>query len=405
MRRNLLTLKVNDFDVVLDNALSDIKVRIAQLDERTASYVGQLAYLKHLSSLGVLNELTYKRNLEPEGLPDDKGDFYCSLNEGDFRVSAKFKEAWLKMQVHLGLKNSECLNAMEHFLLHEIFHFGQNLTGERHRDSRRAQRTRNCIDYHADASAVFTAALLSAEYDEKFDYLKDWKNTFSCAAHAARSHVYAFNFAEDTPMLFTTFIRHFTWHYHSHRIAGYRSNAHYQELQLLFEPGISLRSMQLTDYYPENIPLILTKDWVRNEPPGLSLNTDQLFLAVPNWWGVAGMYPLSMDTGIYSSLIEGVLDGDLGKTKFFFRGLFDKHKILVGREIEVPNHTPPGPSRLGTPTGQNVQIDDARAPKLMRLAAEHAVDKAKRYLPAVAHLVTELEKTPEPHRRGRRLGE
>jgi len=146
MRRRLLTLKIDNFDMVLEIVLGDIKERIAKLDERTASYVGQLAYLKHLSSLGVLDELTYKRNLEPESLPDDKGDFYCSLNEGELRISAKFKEAWLKMQHHLKLESTECLNAMEHFLLHEIFHFGQNLTGERHRDSRRAQHTRNCID-------------------------------------------------------------------------------------------------------------------------------------------------------------------------------------------------------------------------------------------------------------------
>jgi hypothetical protein len=404
MRRRRLAFNVDSFDVVLEIVLRDIKERIAELDERTASYVGQLAYLKHLSSLGALDELTYKENLEPDSLPDDKGDFYCSLNEGELRISASFKNAWLRMQTHLKLERTECLNAMEHFLLHEIFHFGQNLTGERHRDSRRAQRTRNCIDYHADASAVFTATLLSAEYDAQFDYLKDWRRTFASAAHAARSHIYAFNFAENSPISFTTFIRHFTWHYHSHRIVAYRRNAHYQELQLLFEPGISLRGMQITDWYPDNTPPKVTKDWVRDEPPRLSRNTDQLFLAVPNWWGVAGMYRFGVDTEIYRYLIEGVLDGDLGKTKPFFRALFDEHKILVGRETEAPKRTPPTPPRLGTPPGQNVQLDDELAPKLMRLAAQHAADKVTRYVPAAAHLVTELE-TPAPPLRAVRLGE
>lgn len=381
-----VSMFVNDFDKLLQASLKHICLTVQNLDSDTTIYIGQMAYLKSLSASGVLQRLRYFPDREPEVLPDDKGDFYVSLDRGELRVSSKFKEAWISMQLHLKLDNFECDCAIEHFLLHEIFHYGQNLTGERHREIRRAQRALNCVDYHADASAALSLVFLNAEGGIHFDYLKDWRSVYASAARAACAHLYAFFLAGKEEMTFSTFVRHFTWHLHYHRAMEYRQDAYYDELQLMFEPGISIRGMQVSDYTNRKPPSV-TRQWVGNEAYDLA-HVPHLFLVAPNFWGVPSVCRFLADSSAYKALIDGIFDGDLSKSAHFFHSLFQEYKMLVGKSDSLP--PPGGPPLYGWPKSR-IKIDDPLAPKIMRFASLHANDVGRRFLPAVAHTIHDEE--------------
>lgn len=389
-------------DNKFDEVLSELKRQIEKLSRATSRYSSQLAYLKYLHSTSQLSTLSYNPKDEPRTDLGQKGDFFFSLQQRRFCASRKFKQAWLTLKTNFHLEDYELLSVIGIFILHELFHFEQRLTGEQHGDIRSAQSVLRVIDYHADANAVLSLLFLSAEYAEFWGPKEPvtpgvhWQSIYSAAVKAQLRHIYTFSLMEEevawNP---STFMRHVVWHYQYHRISQFRSNAYFQEAQLLFEPGISIRSLQQADW--DGAMPRITKHWPKTEEDairgvldGFSIkleretkDRDKLWLAAPNYWGVAKVFRFTPKIPkSYAYLFEGVFEGNTSKTDTFFLDLFDEYPELTGVWKLDPTGDPSPPTRPFTGEEKLVLADDA--PNLLKWAANYTQEQGTRYLPVRA---------------------
>lgn len=421
---NILIFDHATFDTYFSKVLSEIKSRISAVSFETAAFSPQLAYLKHLDLFG-LKELTYLPDVKP-------GNFEFSFQQKRITISDQFREGWMRMVRHANAtgKYDILQDSLENFILHELFHRDQQLTSEQHADYRSAPNVGRIIDYHADASAILASILLHSESDGTFEYAQ-WRHLYLRFIRSIIFHISAFVQMDragesgvrsislsNSDWRLNVFNRHLCWHYQYHRLGAFRLSAHVDQVQLLIEPGMSLRFMHDIDWNGNRPPI--NRTWPENEKRAIisarmralestdtqllhkgetdyglaaraNLDRDHLILAAPNFWGIFKIYrfsPSATSSLAYEQLFEGVIGCDPEKTKPFFTAAFDDPdwRQLTGHSWLPPRgpNSPRGGPKPDDPG--SIRLDDS-APRLYKLAALHAQDFGdRRYIPARAEL-------------------
>jgi hypothetical protein len=431
---NILELPSSAFDRTFSNVLSEIKSRISAVSLETAAFSPQLAYLKHLSAIG-LDTLTY----EPD-CKNETSTFEFSFQQKRIVISDEFRNGWMKMTLGTRLKEAKqqdkggvLRDSLENFILHELFHRDQQLTSEQHGDYRSAPNIGRIIDYHADASAVLASVLLHSESNSAFEYAH-WSALYLRFVRSLLAHICAFvqmgraeesgdrsiSRGDDLDWKLNVFNRHLVWHFQYHKLRAFRLSAHVDQVQLLFEPGLSLRYMHDIDWNGGRPPI--NRTWPEQERKAMisarmrrsgatttqswheaasktdyclsdraNLDRNHLILAAPNFWGIPKIYrfsPAAASAGAYEQLFEGIVESDTEKTKPFFAAAFDDPdwRQLTGHSWLPPGGSPPPVGGDAPAKGQDNVLLDENAPKLYQLAARCAKDFGdRRFIPARAN--------------------
>ncbi len=338
----------NQFDALVKNRLETIIDFSRNLTDKQSREFPQLLYLQHLYKSNILN-IEYDSTTSPKTLAGDSGRFAVERVSGGKRLlkfSKSFRGQWLDMQEFLNLSDDSVSDALDNFLLHELFHIKQNLTTARHGDIRQAPAVLRAADYHADANAAISAFLMYS-FDDSFNEDK-WPNIYSRAVKAVLWQMYVFNFPaiRGDAILPSRLIRYVTWHYQYHRVRLYNPNANYRDVQLMFEPAISLRNIRGTQK--------ITRNWAKDECPESASNSPQLWLTAPNDFGVACIFRHSAkDERHYDHLFLGVFDCNTNDSRHFFEDFFEENEELIGFGFSADDNGGNPPPDGGGPNDSN----------------------------------------------------
>lgn len=308
------------FDQVVRDRLGWIAEKVGALRDDVSSSQGR--YLRHVNRHGAVTRIVYSATAEPERFGSETAAFYFSVDNGELRISSQMKRAWLKMQELLKLSAQAFADSVDNFVLHELFHLGQQLTTERHGDIRNAQSVLRVVDYHADANAVLAMGELHGMKDlSSPESRREFARLFLAVLH----QMYVFDVPQPRDaMLPSRFIRHFTWHYHYHRMLRFQGPDPFGAQPLLVEPAFNFRGLIAGKAIPRNWPEVEDANAAKDKP--------HLWIAVPNRFGVPCVHRfLSTDAKNFSLLFDGIFNCDHSSTSRFIGELLNDIGELIGR--------------------------------------------------------------------------
>jgi hypothetical protein len=315
------------FDEAFSARLGWLVLNISKVSETEISHSSpQIKYLSFLKKGGHLAALNYVPDEQPNRLPGDSGSFYFSLDRGQIKFGVEFKRAWLSMSDALQLTDDEFFDSIDNFILHELFHVGQNLTTARHSDISDAAAILRVVDYHADANAVISAMILNAETTPIEPQY--WKTLYPRIVKAVLRQMFVFDFAADLKRISVPrFMRIFTWHYQFHRVRAFRGADPFNKYHLSVEPAFSFRNFDAA-HRVGDIPMT----WPTEEPSDFAKDKPHVWMAVPNDFGIPMIHRfLSTKRANYAALFEGVFECNTDKSEHFLDEMFNAIPDLIGR--------------------------------------------------------------------------
>jgi hypothetical protein len=237
---------------------------------------GPIAFLQ--SEIGKHGSL---RNIDAElrVLDDGVMDFETGRSGMLLLLSERFLAAASKLVEERKLTARQKIWMIDNFLIHELLHSAQGMSGGRHSDLRlHSPQTLLSIDYQADAAAVLVAVVLAWSDPKAFGYESEDAQTdlwtlYREGVRAVTHQIDIFTYigrrdlnqaAEGkTAVTIERLQRIAAWHFQHHRAENFNTTLSVADFQILHQPGIDFRNTGAAGMLK---PDLLNIDWPQLEP-------------------------------------------------------------------------------------------------------------------------------------------